>query len=113
MSDKSIDQVLVDLYGVIESRRGADPEVSYTAHLFEEGIGRIAGKIGEEASEVIVAALRETPDHVVSESSDLLYHLLVLWAELGISPEKVFAELDSRAGITGIEEKESRGEDGG
>ena len=68
----------------------------------------MAGKIGEEATEVIVAALRETPDHVISESADLLYHLLVLWAEQGINPEDVFEELQSRAGRSGVEEKESR-----
>ena len=109
MNDKPTTAHFLDeLYEVIESRKGADPETSYTAKIFEGGLGKMAGKIGEEATEVIVAALRETPAHVVSESADLLYHLLILWAEQGIKPEEVFAELESRTGTSGIEEKESR-----
>ncbi len=109
MNDKQATAHFLDeLYETIASRRGGDPESSYTAKLFEGGLGKMAGKIGEEASEVIVAALRETPDHVISESADLLYHLLVLWAEQGITPEDVFEELQSRAGRSGVEEKESR-----
>ena len=109
MTDKPTTAHFLDeLYKVIESRKGGDPETSYTAKLFEGGLGKMAGKIGEEATEVIVAALRETPAHVVSESADLLYHLMILWAEQEIRPEEVFAELESRAGTSGIEEKESR-----
>ena len=99
---------LDDLYETIASRKGGNPEISYTAKLFEGGIGKMAGIIGEEATEVIVAALSETPDNVISERADLLYHLLVLWAEQGITPEDVFEELQSRAGKSGVEEKESR-----
>ena len=109
MSDTpKINQALDDLFKVIESRKGGDPETSYTARLFEEGLGRITAKIGEEATEVIIAALRETPEHVTSESAGLLYHLMVLWAEQGITPEDVFEELKKRAGKSGIEEKQSR-----
>ena len=103
-------QIIEELFSVIESRKGGDPKVSHTAKLFEKGLGKIAKKTGEEAVEVIVAALHETPDRVVSESADLLYHLMVLWAEQGIKPEEVFAELESRVGISGIEEKKSRTE---
>jgi phosphoribosyl-ATP pyrophosphohydrolase len=99
---------LEELYETIASRRGGDPEESYTAKLFDAGIGKMAGKIGEEATEVVVAALRETPDHVISESADLIYHLLVLWAEQDIKPADVIEELKNRAGTSGIEEKESR-----
>ncbi|MEE9318779.1 MAG: phosphoribosyl-ATP diphosphatase [Rhodospirillales bacterium] len=102
---------LDELYEVIVSRKGGDPKESYTAEIFEAGLSRSASKIGEEATEVIVAALRETPRHVVTESADLLYHLLVLWAALEIKPADVFEELKSRAGKSGIEEKESRDED--
>ncbi len=101
-------QIIEELFSVIESRKGGDPKVSHTAKLFEKGLGKIAKKTGEEAVEVIVAALHETPDKVVSESADLLYHLLVLWAEQGIRPSEVFAELESRVGVSGIEEKKSR-----
>ena len=108
MSDRPKSAILEQLYQVIESRRGADPEVSHTARLFKKGKGKIAKKTGEEAIEVIVAALYQTPEKVVRESADLLYHLLVLWAEQGIRPEDVFAELESRLGVSGIEEKKSR-----
>lgn len=109
MSDKDASRVIEDLFEVIESRRGGDPETSYTAQLFDKGRGAIAGKVGEEAVEAIVAALGEAPDKVVAESADLLYHLLVLWAEAGVTPADVMAELERRAGTSGIEEKKSRG----
>ncbi len=101
-------QIIEELFAVIESRKGGDPKVSHTARLFAKGRGKIAKKTGEEAVEVIVAALHQTPDRVVSESADLLYHLMVLWADQGIRPAEVFAELESRVGVSGIEEKKSR-----
>ncbi len=101
-------QIIEELFAVIESRKGGDPKVSHTAKLFKKGRGKIAKKTGEEAVEVIVAALHETPDRVVSESADLLYHLMVLWADQGIRPAEIFAELESRVGVSGIEEKKSR-----
>ena len=109
MNDEDTTRSFIDsLFKTIKDRQGADPETSYTAKLYEGGVEEIARKIGEEATEVIVAALRETPAHVVTESADLLYHLMVLWAEQDISPDDVFEELESRAGASGIEEKESR-----
>ena len=109
MNDENTTRRFIDgLFQTIKERRGADPETSYTAKLYEGGVEEITRKIGEEATEVIVAALRETPAHVVSESADLIYHLMVLWAEQDISLEDVFEELESRAGTSGIEEKESR-----
>lgn len=96
------------LFAVIASRQGADPETSYTAKLFAKGRGKIAQKVGEEAVETVIAALSQGPDKLVSESADLLYHLLVLWAEAGIGPDQVWAELERRAGTSGIEEKNSR-----
>ena len=91
-----------------DNASGDDQETSYTAKLFNGGVEEISRKIGEEATEVIVAALRETPAHVVSESADLIYHLMVLWAEQDITPDDVFEELEGRTGISGIEEKNSR-----
>jgi phosphoribosyl-ATP pyrophosphohydrolase len=107
MTDSS-SNVLDKLYAVIESRRGADAASSYTAKLFDAGMAEIARKVGEEAVETITAAL-SNQDTVTAESADLLYHLLVLWAEAGIKPEEVWAELERREGTSGIEEKESRG----
>ena len=99
---------LDELFEVIKSRKDADPETSYTAQLFDGGIEKITRKFGEESIEVIVAALRETPGHVISESADLLYHLMVLWAEQDITPEDVCDELANRAGTSGVEEKKFR-----
>ncbi|MDH5188214.1 MAG: phosphoribosyl-ATP diphosphatase [Rhodospirillaceae bacterium] len=100
--------VIARLFEVIESRRGKDPETSHTAKLFSRGRGKICQKLGEEAVETVVAALDQKPKHVARESADLLYHLLVLWAEVGLTPGQVWAELEAREGISGIEEKKSR-----
>jgi phosphoribosyl-ATP pyrophosphohydrolase len=96
------------LYGIIESRRGADPASSHTARLFHKGRAKIAQKLGEEAVETVIEAMRGDKDLVVSESADLLYHLLVLWADCGIRPEDVWAKLLARDGMSGIAEKLSR-----
>lgn len=101
-------RILDHLNAVVRSRQGGDPESSYTAKLFARGRGKIAQKLGEEATEVIVAALSEGPDAVVGESADLLYHLSVLWAEAGVDPDQVWAELARRFGTSGLEEKASR-----
>ncbi len=101
-------EVLERLYAVIESRKGADEASSYTAKLFAGGAAEISRKVGEEAVETITAALSEGDDKVVAESADLLYHLLVLWADKGIKPADIWAELARREGVSGIEEKKSR-----
>lgn len=102
------DCILDQLYRTISGRKGSDPDQSYTAKLFSKGRGKIAQKLGEEAVETIVAALNETPQRVVSESADLLYHLLVLWADCGVAPGDVRAELERRQGMSGIAEKNAR-----
>jgi len=107
MADSS-GRVLDQLFETLKGRRGTDPEKSYTAKLFARGRGKIAQKLGEEAVETVIAALSETPDRVVGESADLLYHLLVLWAECDIEPYQVWNELENRIGTSGIEEKKSR-----
>jgi len=101
--------VLDELFTVIASRRGADAETSYTARLFAKGRLKIAQKLGEEGVETALAAVAETTDKVAAESADLLYHLLVLWADCGVKPEDVWAELARRQGISGIAEKNGRG----
>ena len=100
------------LYAVIAARRGADPDTSYTAKLFARGRKKIAQKVGEEAVETVIAALAEAPDKVVGESADLLYHLLVLWADCGVSPDHVWQELERRQGTSGLDEKKARTERG-
>lgn len=110
MSDTADSAVLARLFAVIESRKGADPSVSRTALLFHRGIPKIAQKVGEEAVEAAIAAVKGAPAELVSESADLLYHLLVLWSAMGLRPEDVYAELAHREGTSGIEEKRSRGD---
>jgi phosphoribosyl-ATP pyrophosphohydrolase len=96
------------LWQVIQSRRSADPQNSYTARLFAGGRAKIAQKLGEEAVETVIEGVGENPTALVGESADLIYHLFVLWAVAGISPADVAAELARREGTSGIEEKRSR-----
>jgi phosphoribosyl-ATP pyrophosphohydrolase len=88
--------VLDRLFGVIESRRGADPAISHTARLFHKGTRKIAQKVGEEAVETVVAATAEDEGRLASESADLLYHLLVLLHARGVPLERVWDELERR-----------------
>lgn len=100
--------VVQRLYDLIVSRRGVDPERSYVARLFQKGRPKMAQKVGEEAVEVSIAAMQHDHDHMVSESADLLFHLLVLWADAGIRPSEVWAELERREGTSGVDEKKQR-----
>jgi phosphoribosyl-ATP pyrophosphohydrolase len=100
--------VLERLFSVIEGRKGADPASSYTAKLLAEGKPKIAKKVGEEATETVIAAVAGTAAEVARESADLLYHLLVLWAATGVKPADVWAELARREGTSGLAEKASR-----
>jgi len=109
MTAGSLDGAVLDaLYKVIESRRGADPESSHTARLFHRGLDKIAQKLGEEAVETVIEGAQGRKEGVVSESADLLYHLLVLWAASGVQPAEVWAALEGRKGISGIAEKAAR-----
>lgn len=101
--------IIERLFAVIAARRGAPPDQSYTASLLAKDIDEVARKLGEEAVETMIAAVREPREAAVRESADLLYHLLVLWARLGITPDDVAAELKRREGTSGHEEKRSRG----
>ena len=100
--------VLDRLWNVIESRKGADPELSHSARLLSRGTPKVAQKFGEEAVECLIEATRGNPDGVVAESADVLYHLLVMWVDAGIQPGDVWAELQRREGVSGIAEKASR-----
>jgi phosphoribosyl-ATP pyrophosphohydrolase len=105
---KELGATLDRLWKVIQSRRGADPHQSYTARLFSRGRTKIAQKLGEEAVEAVIEGVRGDRDKLVGESADLLYHLLVLWADTGISPSDVAAELTRREGKSGVDEKRGR-----
>ena len=96
------------LWQVIQSRRGADPETSYTARLFARGRAKIAQKLGEEAVEAVIEGIGDDRAALVRESADLLYHLLVLWAAAGVSPADIAAELARRENTSGLEEKRAR-----
>ena len=105
----SVDEHVLDrLYVVIDSRKGADPETSYTARLFSRGRQQIAKKLGEEAVEALIEGIRGDKPKLVGESADMLYHLLTLWAATGVKPATVWAELARREGLSGIAEKSSR-----
>ncbi len=109
MTDTSKDPAVLDrLFAVIESRRGADPNLSNTARLFAKGTHKIAQKVGEEAVEVVIEAVRGRREKLVGESADLMYHLLVLWADAGIKPSDVWAEIAGREGMSGIIEMAAR-----
>jgi phosphoribosyl-ATP pyrophosphohydrolase len=84
------------LYDVIESRRQNPSEKSYTSSLFAEGLPKIAQKVGEEGTEVVVAALAQDDQRLIEEVADLTYHTLVLLAARGLKIEEVLAELEKR-----------------
>ncbi len=96
------------LFAVIQSRKGANPDMSYTAKLFSQGTLKIAKKLGEEGVETALAAVAQGPGALAAESADLLYHLLVLWAACGLEPADVYRALDARTQRSGLAEKSSR-----
>ena len=100
--------VLDQLANVINSRKNADPEISYTAQLLNDGISEIARKVGEEAVECVVSSFSNKKKELIDESADLLYHLLVLWTANEISPYEVWNEISRREGVSGILEKAGR-----
>jgi phosphoribosyl-ATP pyrophosphohydrolase len=101
-------EALARLWATIEARRGASPDASYTAKLLAAGPTGVARKLGEEALEAVIEAVKGDRDALARESADVLYHLLVLWAAAGLTPDDVAAELARREGVSGIEEKRRR-----
>jgi phosphoribosyl-ATP pyrophosphohydrolase len=110
--DESGAVVLDRVYGVVESRRQADPNVSHSARLLLRGPAKVAQKFGEEAVECLIEAVAGNRDAVIAESADVLYHLIVVWVSTGVAPEEVWAELIRREGVSGIAEKASRVQSG-
>jgi phosphoribosyl-ATP pyrophosphohydrolase len=100
--------VIDELFTNIVDRKSADPSVSYTAKLLDGGTKVIAQKVGEEAVETIIEAMSGSQDSLIHESADLLYHLMVLWADADINLQSIWDELDRRSGRSGIQEKANR-----
>jgi phosphoribosyl-ATP pyrophosphohydrolase len=99
---------LARLETTIAERRRADPASSYVAMLNHKGLAKIAQKLGEEATETIIAALSEPREELVGEAADLLFHLLILLGAKNVPLAEVLAELERREGTSGIAEKASR-----
>ncbi len=99
---------LFNLEHVIGERRGTDSALSYVAQLSQQGRAKIAQKLGEEAVETVIAAMTGNRDAVIGESADLLFHLIVLLADMGIPLADVLAELERREGVSGLLEKSMR-----
>lgn len=102
------DDTLTRLEAVIAARRDADPHSSYVAKLNAKGLKKIAQKLGEEATETVIAALVEDREALVGEAADLLFHLVVLLNAKQVPLAEVFAELERREGTSGIAEKAAR-----
>jgi phosphoribosyl-ATP pyrophosphohydrolase len=98
------DDTLARLADVIDSRHGGDPDKSYVARLFHKGTDAILKKVGEEATEVVMAAKDGVPERLVGEVADLWFHSLVALSHFGLRPEQVLAELRRREGLSGLEE---------
>ena len=102
--------ILERLADVLESRKGGDPEDSYVSRLFSRGEDAILKKIGEEATEAVMAAKDGDRLRIVGETADLWFHCLIMLAHYGLRPSDVLMELRRREGISGIDEKATRGD---
>ena len=101
-------RMLDRLFDLVEERKDHDPDKSYVASLYKKGRQKIAQKVGEEAVETVIAATTDKRDEIIGESADLLFHLMVLWADSGVRPAEIYAELARREGVSGHDEKAAR-----
>lgn len=109
MAPAAKQDILDAVYQIIQERKQlGDGEQSYVKSLFDKGLDKILSKIGEEATETAVAGKGGDPDEVVYEVADLFFHVLILLGYYDLPPEKIYAELNRRFGMSGIEEKVSR-----
>ena len=97
---------------LLEQRKSADPQSSYVAKLYAKGMDSILKKVGEEAAETIIAAKNGDNEHLIYETADLWFHTLVMLAQAGLKPQDILDELARREGLSGLEEKASRAEEG-
>jgi phosphoribosyl-ATP pyrophosphohydrolase len=102
--------VLNKLAAVLEARKSGDPQSSYVAGLYAKGLDAVLKKIGEEATETVLAAKSGERAKIVHETADLWFHTLIMLAQTGIKPDDILAELDRRFGVSGLDEKASRQE---
>lgn len=110
LGQSDVSDILIKLAAVLEARKSAAPDSSYVAGLYAKGLDAILKKIGEEATETVLAAKGGDPKQIVYETADLWFHTLVLLAQQGLRPEDVLQELDRRFGLSGLEEKAVRKE---
>jgi phosphoribosyl-ATP pyrophosphohydrolase len=106
--DNTHEDILAAIFQVIQERKSASAETSYTASLMAKGIDKVLKKVGEEAAELIIAGKGGIRSEIVYETADLLFHMLILLACYDIPPDEVYAELLRRFGTSGITEKASR-----
>ena len=107
-----MNDILNRLAELLEQRKNADPQSSYVAKLYAKGLDSILKKVGEEATETIIAAKNGDKEHLIYETADLWFHTLVMLAQVGLKPQDVLDELARREGLSGIVEKASRLEGG-
>ncbi len=102
------DQVLQALARVLEERKAAEPGSSYVAGLYDKGLDAILKKVGEEATETVIAAKGGDPEQIIYETADLWFHTLVMLAACNLGPDDVLNELARRFGLSGLDEKAAR-----
>lgn len=100
--------ILSQLAAVLEQRKSESPEESYVASLYDKGLDTILKKIGEEATETVIAGKSGDKQQIIYETADLWFHSMVLLADQGLGPELVLAELEKRFGLSGLDEKANR-----
>ena len=107
-----MNDILQQLAEILEQRKGADPAGSYVAGLYAKGLDAILKKIGEEATETVLAAKSGDVQQIIYETADLWFHTLIMLAQQGLGPQAVLEELQRRFGLSGLEEKARRGQTG-
>jgi len=101
-------EIIEKLTAVLESRKTADPGSSYVAGLYAKGLDAVLKKIGEEATETVMAAKDGDTDRIVYETADLWFHTMIMLVQMDIAPQLILEELDRRFGVSGLDEKAAR-----